>query len=245
MNTTTVLAVAGVIGAALILIGVILEFENRHKARERKIAASKTPYNPYKRAGGCQLTWGTRIVFGICVLIGCCGITYLTMEYMEKKRVKQEYGSVIADMCNHISGPASQANLGLVARPYRVVVMETNGTRDDWHDQLPDEVQAEDKASTDVVVCVLKDRTKLIESCPYTGMGGGSVTNYVHRVQQYYDVFLLNPEHGGIINSFQVFGSMPSACPGIEGFSGNESETRSGYPPEYEDFWYMLRQLIM
>ncbi len=245
MNTTTLLAVAGVVGAALVLIGVILEFENRHKARDQKIAASKSPYTSYKKAGGCQLTWGNRILFGVCLLIACCGFGYIAVEYMEKNRVKQDYGSVIADMCNHISGSPSQANLDLIPRPYRVVVMETNRTRDGWHNQLPDEVQAEDKASTDIVVCVLKDRAKTIEACPYTSMSGGGATNYVYRVQQYYDVFLLNPEHGGIITSFQVFGSMPSACPGIESFSGNKSETRSGYPPQYEDFWSMLRQLIM
>ncbi|MBN2305276.1 MAG: hypothetical protein JXQ72_12395, partial [Anaerolineae bacterium] len=116
-------------------------------------------------------------------------------------------------------------------------------TRHGWHIKLPDEVRANNKAETDIVVCVSEERKNIVENCPYYDDNNNRIFS-VNRVQRYHDIFLLNAETGGLIRTFQVTGGMPGTCPETKMGERGKADTINGSQPEYDNFWYQLRQVI-
>lgn len=180
----------------LIIIGVLMDSSSRGKAAPRAAAP---------KSSGSRLP---AILLGILVLAIAGGVAaYLILGEMEKREVRQKYGDAIVDLCEGPGGVASPSNLPTAAPPWKVVVLTSDGKRDSWHNALPAERRAEDQASTVIVAC-LEEHEQVIEECQYS-------TRSINRIQHYVDVTLFNAASGLPITTFQVWGSVPGACPGV------------------------------
>jgi hypothetical protein len=210
MDTTMlILLVAG--GGALVLIiaGVLLNSSSEKQQPTRRAAPTSS--------GGSKL--GV-IILGLIVLaIGAGVAVYFIATEMEKDEVRDKYGDQIADVCKNPAGSANPANLPAAAPPWKVVVIDEDGTRDYWHRVLPDDRRADDQASTNMVVC-LDNHEQVVEECKYT-------SRTLQRIQNYVDVTVFNAENFQPITTFQVWGSTPGVCP--------ELVTRNTSDPEGDD----------
>ena len=194
MDTKLILLIVGAGAVVLIAIGALMDSGEKKAVPKPEVKAkpkrSKLP----------------AIVLGLIVLAIAAGVAYyLVLVEMEKREVRQKYGAVIADMCQNPSGIASSANLPTAALPWKVVVLDDDGTRNSWHNKLPADRRATDQASTQIVACV-QGHKQVIATCEYT-------TRTLDRIQYYADITLMNPETGLPITTFQVWGSTPRDCP--------------------------------
>jgi hypothetical protein len=196
MDTRLILLVAGAGAVVLIIVGALLDSSSKKQQTQAGAAPKSFCLKP------------PVIVLGLVLLAIGSAVAYCYISsVLDKRYVREKYGAEIVDLCKDPKGISNPANLPLARPPWKVVVLNDSGTRASWHDQLPAERRAADKASTNVVACVVR-RSQVLETCQYT-------TRNLERVQYYVDVALFNAENYQMIAAFQVWGSTPETCPGM------------------------------
>ncbi len=229
MNTQLILLVAGAGAVVLIIIGVLMD------SGEKKVAPK-----PVAQAKPKRSRLPTIVLELILLAIVAAVAYYLVVIEMEKRDVRQKYGTAIADMCKNPGGIASAANLPTAAAPWKVVVLDGDGTRNGWHNKLPVDRRAADQASTQIVACV-QGHKQIIATCEYA-------TRKLDRIQYYADVTLMNPETGLPITAFQVWGSTPRDCPELvtrnTGTFKGDDPAGSAYAKYYDMFYSELMKTV-
>lgn len=190
-----VLAVGAVAAVVLIIVGVTVDSASKKQQAQPRSSTSKS--------SGLKVTL---MVVGLVLLAigGAVGYCYISSTLAEG-RLRDKYGDQIVDLCMDPKGVPDPSNLPTAYVPWKVVVLEDVAARADWHKRLPDERRAEDKASTNIVVCV-DTQSKVLETCEYT-------QRTLDRVQHYVEVSLFNAENLQMITTFLIWGSIPEACP--------------------------------
>ena len=171
-----------IVGGAVLLIGVGIALEMR--------SASKTP-DGKTSGGGFNPNFIILLVmiFGAVMLIG--------YSQLSKVNLNAKYGSTIANLCETtVFADFHRDNLSSSHQPPRILILSDNGRRHSWHNQLPDNMRAEDQASTDIVACVMSNtHEQVVETCEYQEFGSGTIFN-VSRIQYYRNVSLVDAATG-------------------------------------------------
>jgi hypothetical protein len=216
-----------VIGGAVLLIGVGIALEMRN--------ASKTPDG--KATGG-----GFNPNF-IILLVMIFGVVMLVAySQLAKANLNAKYGSTIANMCETtVFANFDRDNLSSTHQPLRILILSDSGRRHSWHNQLPDNIRAEDQASTDIVACVMSStHQQVVETCEYQEFGTGTVFN-VSRVQYYRNVYLVDAATGQPIAPIVAWGSGPDYCPDT---ISTADKTLRGGQPQFNYFYDALTEFL-
>jgi hypothetical protein len=228
------IAIAALVSGAvsLIALGVILEMV----ARQKRGAA------PREQAGSMVFptTWLPMI---FVVLLGVGVIGYALVLRNRAGELTDKYGADITGLCkNAASGTADERNLKTRVRPFKLIVLNLDGQRHSWHDQLPEEMRAEDRAAIDLVACVGdKKFSEVVESCDYIDDSTGAQFT-VNRIQYYKNVYLLNPDTGQPAKVLRAWGAAPEYCPdpiyGTSNLLGGEPTYSYFYEVLVDYAWY-------
>ena len=184
------------------------------------------------------------LMLGGIILILCIALTALGLFLLEKERgdVKEAYGENVADMCDPPAG--GQARFSL--RPegdLKAAVLEVDDSLwHEWHEDLPDNLRADDRDSLGVVICV-EEGKEVIERCPYQIQGeDGDFT--VIREQTYAELIYLNAETGERFLESRVTGGEPDECP--DTFRAREGSTQTLDSPrvEFNDFFIEVNDVL-
>ncbi|RPJ02524.1 MAG: hypothetical protein EHM39_01655 [Chloroflexi bacterium] len=222
------LAIAALVAGAISLIGLGLILEI--------IARQKQPVAANTRAGSVLFptSWLPMI---FVVLLGAGVIGYGLYLRDRAGNIGKAYGEDIAGLCqNAASVTPDERNLKTRIRPFKLVVMNLDGKRHSWHDRLPEEMRAGDRAEIDLVACVGdKQYYEVIESCDYVdSQTGGEFI--IKRIQYYKNVYLLNPDTGQPAKILRAWGSAPEYCP--DEIYGKDNLTCG--EPSYSYFYEVL-----
>jgi hypothetical protein len=216
-----------IVGGAVLLIGVGIALEMR--------SASKPPDG--KPSGG-----GFNPNFIILLVMIFGAVMLVAYSQLAKANLNATYGSTIANLCETtVFADFHRDNLSSSHQPPRILVLSDNGRRHSWHNQLPDNMRAEDQASTDVVACVMSNtHEQVVETCEYQEFGSGTVFN-VSRIQYYRNVYLVDAATGLPIAPIVAWGSGPDYCPDT---ISTADKTLRGGQPQFNYFYDALTEFL-
>jgi hypothetical protein len=219
--------IAVIIGGAVLLIGVGIALELR--------GASKTPDG--KPSGG-----GFNPNFIILLVMIFGAVMLIVYTQLTKANLKAQYGSTIANMCETtVFANFDRNNLTSTHQPPRILILSDSGRRHSWHSQLPDNMRAEDQASTDIVACVMSStHEQVVETCEYQEFGTGTVFD-VSRVQYYRNVYLVDAATGRAIAPIVAWGAGPDYCPDT---ITTADKTLRGGQPQFNYFYDALNEFL-
>lgn len=184
------------------------------------------------------------------VAFGClaCIVASAVILYLDEEEPTSEetYGSTIAEMCYPIrGGEESLSNLPAdVEYPLNVVVFhETNRAQvHQFHNNLPDEWQADDENEVEAVMC-LRPRSVDVEECPYIDNNDEEIGTVI-RVQTDMDVVVFSPT-GDAVTTFQIAGDEPPECPEETTFLQGQTVRRlTSAAIPYADFENAIRAFV-
>lgn len=216
-----------IVGGAVLLIGVGIALELRGTGKTPEGKPSGSGFNP-------NFIILLVMIFGAVMLV--------VYSRLAKANLNSTYGSTIANRCETtVFADFDRDNLTSTHQPPRILIMSDNGKRHSWHSQLPDEMQADDQASTDIVACVMSStHQQVIETCEYEEFGTGTVFD-VSRIQYYRNVYLVDAATGRAITPIVAWGSGPDYCP--DTISTGDKTLRGGQP-QYNYFYDALNEFL-
>ena len=214
-------------GLSSLLIGVGIALEMR--------SASKTPDG--KPSGG-----GFNPNFIILLVMIFGAVMLIAYTQLAKANLNAKYGSTIANLCETtVFADFHRENLSSSRQPPRILILSDSGRRHSWHNQLPDDMRAEDQASTDIVACVMSNtHEQVVETCEYQEFGSGASFN-VSRIQYYRNVYLVDAATGLPIAPIVAWGSGPDYCPDT---ISTADKTLRGGQPQYRYFYDALTEFL-
>jgi hypothetical protein len=237
--STSIIVVIGVAAGLLVLAaGMLFELSGKNR---------KTPPTLQQVSHGLTTPAIALLVavFGLIIF----GVVYVATFFMNiepTEPVPTVTSAPALNVCADIGDTAHPADQPVVLRPYRVTVVDYDGTRHPWHNRLPDKIRAAGRETPDVVVCVTENREKIVEDCPYYD-AAYSEDYYLFSIQRiaiYNDVFLVNPNTGTVFSVLRVWGTTPEYCPDATKGEPGTVEKRYGDPPEYEAFYTELAKAV-
>ena len=236
--STSVIVVIGVAAGLLVLAaGLLYELSGKDR---------KTPPTVQQVSPGLTTPAVVVLVavFGLIIF----GVVYVATFFSNIEPGKPTVRAASTEtprLCANIGDTAHPADQPVVLRPYRVTVVDYDGTRHPWHNRLPDTIRAADRETPDVVACVTENREKIVEDCPYYDYGYSSGYLFsIQRIALYNDVFLLNPNTGTVFSVLRIWGTTPEYCPDTAMGEEGTVEKRYGEPPEYEAFYTELAKAV-
>lgn len=96
-----------------------------------------------------------------------------------------------------------------------VVMMKPSGVAHFLNSHLPKEWLPTSVQETQLVLCIGKQHTKIVETCDYRGGWGKISKRLVIRYRYYVELQLFEAYTGMLISNSEVLGSYPPACPYI------------------------------
>lgn len=196
------------------------------------------------RRVGCIL-----IVAVSCVV--CAGVFIVAafiLAEQERKAVVDNYGETVAEMCNPpAGGAASNANLptGTAGAALKAVALiNDDNRRHAFHEDMPEDLRADDQAELQVVICVA-EREIEVENCEYVTDQADQTADFnILRIQKVNDLILLNATTGQRIDELTVEGAMPEECKDSETGTKGSTKKLTGAAVTYNQFETAIRPVL-